>query len=1238
MKNSVLQLTFFSTLLFFLHACSTSKAPHYNSKNKNWETRQIDPAESVDHTVYLIGETGSSKTPSAALQLLQKQALQESTKSSIVFLGNQVYPDGVPDSEEAGYQEAVASLTRQFSPFKNYNGNLFVLPGNKDWHEHHEGEDGLEGVKRQEEIIEALFDNKNVFLPDNGCGDPVEVDLGDELVMIVLNSEWWLQQDDERGGNIGCEVDDEIEFLEKLEDIITDNKGKNILITLHHPIYSSGKSGGYYPLKDHIFPFKKDGKNVYFPLPVIGSLYPISKKIMGSRQDLSHPRQAALKKSLTKLCNNYEDVVIVSGHEPGMQYFYKKFHHFIVSGGGGREDYIKRGNSAEFSYQKGGFVKLKYLDNHEVWMEFWTTEAGGKLVFRKKLHNKPPEIFKEKDYQSIQKNNAKSITTKATTIYDAKKFKRMWFGDHFRNEWGTDVVAPVVFLDTLKGGLTPIKKGGGFQTKSLRLEAANGKQYTLRTINKDVSKVVPPILRGTFTQSIMQDGISASHPYGAFVVPDLADAVGIYHTKPSLVYVPPQAALGKFNDDFGDKLFLFEERPSGDWSDNPDFGNSKKIIGAEDLIKKLKKNHKSVVDQDFVLRSRLFDIVVGDWDRHDDQWRWASAKEGGKTVYRPIPRDRDQVFYRFDGILPFIVGRPFITPQFRSFDKEIDYLPGLVFNARSFDRANLNKKTKAEFIEMAKEVQANLTDEVIDNAFKAWQADIFKLNGEDIIAKLKTRRNNLVAIAEEYYKWLAQEPDVTGTKAPELFEITRINDQATQVQVYDLSDGGKELVYDRTFDNRDTKEIRLFGRKGEDIFKVNGDVDKGIKLLIIGGGGADKIEELSSVKGGKKMTTIYDKPDGLTIVEDKGEIDNQTADEKGINNYDRFGYLYDKKIGFPLIASNPDAGIGIGYFTIIQKQGFRTSPYQSQHTINGAFSFGTSAVSLGYRGHFPKGLGKNDFVLEARGTGPTFVTNYFGLGNTIPDTDQDLEFHRVRGYNIKIHPALFKSYGGGHSIQIGPTYEFFNIERTEDRFVNTAESNLGITDFESNNYIGLDANYDFSVLDNALIPLRGYHFQLGTEYRYNVDNSDNNFVRFHSNLAFYIPFNIRKSIVLATQVGGAYNAGDYQFFQANQLGGSSRLRGFNTGKFSGDGIFYHTTDLRVALGRSKSTTFPFTFGAHFSFDHGRTWLAGEENDDIWHTSQGAGIFFMPLNLFVFRISYFTSDDDSILSIGANFSF
>ena len=140
--------------------------------------------------------------------------------------------------------------------------------------------------------------------------------------------------------------------------------------------------------------------------------------------------------------------------------------------------------------------------------------------------------------------------------------------------------------------------------------------------------------------------------------------------------------------------------------------------------------------------------------------------------------------------------------------------------------------------------------------------------------------------------------------------------------------------------------------------------------------------------------------------------------------------------------------------------------------------------------------------------------------------------------------------------------------------------------FDSRHYVGLDATYDYSIVDNPLLPLRGFRFLFGAEHRLNVNDTDFNFSRLHSDLAVYIPLNVQKSVLVATKLGAAFNFGDYEFFQANQLGGSSQVRGLNTGKFAGDGTFYHATDLRIALGRSKSVSFPFTFGVHGSFDYG----------------------------------------------------
>src|SRR6476469_9950604 len=65
--------------------------------------------------------------------------------------------------------------------------------------------------------------------------------------------------------------------------------------------------------------------------------------------------------------------------------------------------------------------------------------------------------------------------------------RSFWMGSNYRREWNTPVKAPIINLATEYGGLTPVKRGGGKQTKSLRLQDPQGRQYTLRSIQKFIT-------------------------------------------------------------------------------------------------------------------------------------------------------------------------------------------------------------------------------------------------------------------------------------------------------------------------------------------------------------------------------------------------------------------------------------------------------------------------------------------------------------------------------------------------------------------------------------------------------------------------------------------------------------------------------------------------------------------------------------------------------------------------------
>src|SRR5690606_20171559 len=114
-----------------------------------------------------------------------------------------------------------------------------------------------------------------------------------------------------------------------------------------------------------------------------------------------------------------------------------------------------------------------------------------------------------------------------------------------------------------------------------------------------------------------------------------------------LFYVPKQKHLGDFNTDFGDELYLIEERQE---SNLQHYDNADDMESSMDIIAKVRKDEKYKIDEVAYIRARLFDMLIGDWDRHRDQRRSAQGDQAnGANLYKAIPSERGQAFSNFDG-------------------------------------------------------------------------------------------------------------------------------------------------------------------------------------------------------------------------------------------------------------------------------------------------------------------------------------------------------------------------------------------------------------------------------------------------------------------------------------------------------------------------------------------------------------------------------------------------------------
>ncbi|WP_281541391.1 hypothetical protein [Maribacter aestuarii] len=346
-----------------------------------------------------------------------------------------------------------------------------------------------------------------------------------------------------------------------------------------------------------------------------------------------------------------------------------------------------------------------------------------------------------------------SVLVAASTLYEGNFLKEIMQGEQYRDAWSTPIKVPIVFLDTLFGGMEILKEGGGKQTHSLKLKSKKGHIYSLRSINKDPAPLIPDLARTLGLENIIVDGVSAQHPYAAIVVARLAEKANVLHTDPKIVFIPEQPSLKNFNNKFGNRLYLLEHETDGgaNWTE---YSNVSAILDTEDLQKlKLELGDKLTIDKTALVRARLFDILIGDWDRHTKQWGWVVTKNLDTFEAIPLPGDRDNAFFILEGILPTIIANKHLLPGLQSFEKEIDYLPGLVM---PFDVYFLQNVPEEIFVAEARRLQNLLTDDALKESLHIWPTEIYELDGEGISEIMKYRRNQMQEYAIRFNEVLEE--------------------------------------------------------------------------------------------------------------------------------------------------------------------------------------------------------------------------------------------------------------------------------------------------------------------------------------------------------------------------------------------------------------------------------------------------------------------------------------------------
>lgn len=339
--------------------------------------------------VILVGDSGniSRNKPDILLSLLTKHSALPHP-SAIIFLGDNVYPKGLPEKGDRLRADAELVLQKHYEAVKDYKGKVIFISGNHDWDKGKD--DGYDYVIRQEKYIEKLFGGTNVYLPSNGCPGPKEVPINDDLTIVAINTQWWIQRGFRPiGAKDGCNVSSEEEFYSLLAEILERNKNKKVLVIGHYPLYSYSLHGGKFKLKHHLFPLTLYREKALVPLPVVGSLLPLYRKYIGAPEDLSHLRFRALKKKLKAIFSNHPNLIYAAGHEHNLQHIYKNQVNYIVSGAASKATYVRKGKHGKFALSAKGFFKLKFSSTQKTVAEAWIVDendANGKMVYQTELN------------------------------------------------------------------------------------------------------------------------------------------------------------------------------------------------------------------------------------------------------------------------------------------------------------------------------------------------------------------------------------------------------------------------------------------------------------------------------------------------------------------------------------------------------------------------------------------------------------------------------------------------------------------------------------------------------------------------------------------------------------------------------------------------------------------------------------------------------------------------------------
>lgn len=380
MPNNLDRTTIIGRLVLILLATFLGACSHVKPYCPQGDCPKEKIVGDVANRLILIGDAGASIN--CWVQDSVRLRVRE-VSSMIVFLGDNVYEDGYDGTDQAkAILDAQVGLSmlpsescekrRGAAPKSSaLMADVLFIPGNHDWKG--KGKKAVTYLRAANTYLNGKYGSKVKYLPEAGCKGPRTLKFGN-FSLIVLDTEWWVSK--KKGNWSDC-----VPVASKLEDILTSSSSNHHIVIAHHPLITDGVHGGFYDWRSHLFPLTELKPNLWIPLPIIGSLYPIIRLAKADPQDIHSDEYQKLISGLSKALRNNPPLVYAAGHDHSLQVHDKTderpFVH-LLSGSGSKLTSVSDSPTTLFSQLSHGYMVLDDLSTGAVVLRVYSEQGKDK--------------------------------------------------------------------------------------------------------------------------------------------------------------------------------------------------------------------------------------------------------------------------------------------------------------------------------------------------------------------------------------------------------------------------------------------------------------------------------------------------------------------------------------------------------------------------------------------------------------------------------------------------------------------------------------------------------------------------------------------------------------------------------------------------------------------------------------------------------------------------------------------